>query len=202
MRRRFGPDLAKYLTKPVIPYVAESLDSHVGLLGMASVIFIGGGELAELPSMMDRLKRPPLADIPTFLHIDLVNGLSNDESGLRYVAGLDRIDGIITVRHHLAPVARKLGLMSVVRLFLQDGRAVERGLGVVEKSRPDAVELLPGVAYLEVADRFKGLNLPVIAGGLIRTHEIVDRIRAAGVRSVSTTNIKLWELNLAGGRVK
>jgi glycerol uptake operon antiterminator len=195
--------LARYLTKPVIPYVTEGVESHVGLLAQASVIFIGGGELAELPGLMDRLKRPPLGEIPVFLHIDLVNGLSNDESGLRYVAGLDRIDGIITVRHHLAPAARKLGLMSVVRLFLQDGRAVERGLGVIEKSRPDAVELLPGVAYLEVADRFKGVGVPVIAGGLIRTQEIVERIRGAGCRSVSTTNVKLWEMNVGGaGRVK
>ena len=196
MRRRFGPDIARFLTKPVIPYVADGVDAHVGLMALASVIFIGGGELADLPGMMTKLSRPPLGDIPVFLHIDLVNGLSNDESGLRYVAGLERVDGVITVRHHLAPAARKLGLMSVVRLFLQDGRAVERGLGVVEKSRPDAVELLPGVAYLEVADRFRGVNIPVIAGGLIRTREIADRIRAAGCRAVSTTNIKLWEMNL------
>jgi glycerol uptake operon antiterminator len=180
----------------VIPYVTEGVDTHVGLMALASVIFIGGGELAELPGLMQKLSRPPLGEIPVFLHIDLVNGLSNDESGLRYVAGLERVDGIITVRHHLAPVARKLGLMSVVRLFLQDGRAVERGLGVVEKSRPDAVELLPGVAYLEVAEKFKGVNVPAIAGGLIRTQEIADRIRAAGCRAVSTTNVKLWEMNL------
>lgn len=202
MRKRFGPDIARYLTKPVIPYVTEGLDAHPHLLASASIIFIGGGELAELPGLMDRLKRPPLSEMPVLLHIDLINGLSNDESGLRYVAGLERVDGIVTVRHHLAPVARKLNLMSVVRLFLQDGRAVERGLGVVEKSHPDAVELLPGVAYLEVADRFKGLGIPVIAGGLIRTREIVDRIHAAGCRSVSTTNVKLWEMNLPAPRVK
>jgi glycerol uptake operon antiterminator len=186
------------LTKPVIPYVTEGIEPHASMLGAASVIFIGGGELAELPGLTERLRRSPFGEIPVLLHIDLVNGLSNDESGLRYVAGLERIDGIITVRHHLAPAARKLGLMSVVRLFLQDGRAVERGLGVMEKSRPDAVELLPGVAYLEVADRFRGAGVPVIAGGLIRTQEIVERIRAAGCRAVSTTNVKLWEMNLRG----
>ena len=44
------------------------------------------------------------------LDIDLVNGLSNDESGTRYVAtAFERIDGIVTVRHHLAPLAKKAG---------------------------------------------------------------------------------------------
>lgn len=192
--------IAPYLTKSIIPYVTEGVDQHPDLLAAASIIFIGGGELAEMPELLGKLEKPPYAQIPVLLHIDLVNGLSNDESGLRYVATLERIDGIITVRHHLAPVARKLGLMSVVRLFLQDGRAVERGLQVIDKSRPDAVELLPGVAFLQVSDRFGGLPIPVIAGGLIRTPEIARQITSAGCRAVSTSNVKLWELNRPPGR--
>ena len=190
--------IAPYLTRPVIPYVTEGVDQHANVIAAASIIFIGGGELADLPHLLQRLDQPPLAERPVLLHIDLVNGLANDESGLRYVATLKGVDGIITVRHHLAPLARRLGLMSVVRLFLQDGRAVERGLGVIEKSKPDAVELLPGVAALEVADRFRDLPIPFIAGGLIRTPEIVKRILASGCSAVSTTNVKLWEMNVPG----
>jgi glycerol uptake operon antiterminator len=192
--------IAPYLTKSIIPYITEGVDQHPDLLAAASILFIGGGELAEMPELLGKLEKPPYAQIPVLLHIDLVNGLSNDESGLRYVATLERIDGIITVRHHLAPVARKLGLMSVVRLFLQDGRAVERGLQVIDKSRPDAVELLPGVAFLQVSDRFGGLPIPVIAGGLIRTPEIARQITSAGCRAVSTSNVKLWELNRPAAR--
>ena len=152
--------------------------------------------MAELPDLLAKLARPPFEETPVLLHIDLVNGLANDESGLRYVATLDRVDGIITTRHHLAPIARKLGLMSVVRLFLQDGRAVERGLTVIDKSRPDAVELLPGVAVPVIADRFRDVPTPIIAGGLIRTPEIVRQILSCGCRAVSTTNVKLWEMNM------
>jgi glycerol uptake operon antiterminator len=114
---------------------------------------------------------------------------------LRYVATLDRLDGIVTTRHHLAPASRKLGLMSVVRLFLQDGRAVERGLQVIDKSKPDAVEVLPGIAFLQVPERFAHLPIPCIAGGLIRTPQIAREIIAAGCKAVSTSNVKLWELN-------
>ena len=192
--------IAPYLTKSIIPYITEGVDQHPDLLAAASILFIGGGELAEMPELLGKLEKPPYAQIPVLLHIDLVNGLSNDESGLRYVATLERIDGIITVRHHLAPVARKLGLMSVVRLFLQDGRAVDRGLSVIEKSRPDAVELLPGVAVPQVADRFRDLSIPFIAGGLVRTPETVKEILATGCKAVSTTNVKLWEMNVPGAR--
>jgi glycerol uptake operon antiterminator len=189
---------AGLLSRPIIPYITEGVEQQASLIAAASVIMIGaGGELAELPQLLSRLARPPFDRLPVLLHIDLVNGLANDESGLRYVATLDRIDGIVTVRHHLAPLARKLGLMSVVRLFLQDGRAVERGLQVIDKSKPDAVEVLPGVAFLQVADRFNHLPIPCIAGGLIRTPETVHQILAGGCKAVSTSNAKLWELNTA-----
>jgi glycerol uptake operon antiterminator len=188
--------IASYLTKGIIPYVTEGIDRHPQLIAAASLMMIGGGELAELPPLLDKLAKPPFDRLPVLLHIDLVDGLTSDEAGLRYVATFDRIDGVITVRQHLAPLARKLGLMSVIRLFLQDGRAVERGLQVIDRSKPDAVELLPGVAFLQVADRFRMLPIPCIAGGLIRTPETVRQILAAGCRAVSTSNVKLWELNL------
>ena len=200
-KRLKNRSISQYLTRPIIPYLTEGVDKQPLLVAAASLVMIGGGELAELPTLLERMSKPPFAAMPVLLHIDLVNGLSNDESGLRYVATLNRVDGIVTTRHHLAQLAKKLDLMCVVRLFLQDGRAVERGLGVVEKSRPDAVELLPGVAFLQVAERFANLPMPCIAGGLIRTKETVQRILAAGCRAVSTTNVSLWEMNQQGDRV-
>ena len=53
-----------------------------------------------------------------------------------------------------------------------------------------------GVAAIEVADRFRALPIPFIAGGLIRTPDIVKRLIAAGCSAVSTTNVKLWEMNV------
>ena len=85
--------------------------------------------------------------------------------------------------------------MIIPCIDLQDGRAVQRGLAVIEKSRPDAVELLPGVAFLQVAELFAGLEIPCIAGGLIRTKETVRQILAAGCKAVSTTNVALWGMN-------
>jgi glycerol uptake operon antiterminator len=194
-QRRTLVSLQTHLTKPVIPYLTERLTRDPGDLAAANVLFVGGGELADLPAQLKALSREPLARLPVFLHIDLVEGLASDDAGLRYVATLDRLDGIITVRPHLATLARKLGLKSILRLFLQDGRAVDRGLQVIERSQPDAIELLPGVAFLEVSARFCDLDLPVIAGGLIRAPETVHKILAAGANAVSTTNRSLWAMN-------
>jgi glycerol uptake operon antiterminator len=195
--RRSSKELLPYLSRPVIPYLTQGLGRDQDVTG-ASILFVGAGELADLPALTTALTRGPLARVPVLLHIDMIEGLANDEAGLKYVATLGRIDGVITVRQHLAPLARKLGLLCVLRLFLQDGRAVERGLQVIERSQPDAVELLPGVAFLEVADRFRNLPIPTIAGGLIRTPDLVQRILAAGAKAVSTTNTELWAMNRSG----
>ena len=42
--------------------------------------------------------------------------------------------------------ATRLGLLSIVRLFLSDSLAVQRGLSVANKSRLNAIEILPAEA--------------------------------------------------------
>ena len=83
--------IASYLTKSIIPYVTEGVDRHPQLIAAASLVMIGGGELAELPPLLDKLSRPPFDRLPVLLHIDLVDGLTSDEAGLRYVATFDRV---------------------------------------------------------------------------------------------------------------
>jgi glycerol uptake operon antiterminator len=183
-----------WLARPVIP-VFWQLGPEERLLAEASLLFLQGGELVELPKRVARLKQGPTAHLPVMLHIDLLAGLTSDEAGLRYLAGLDGIDGIITVRSHLVAPARRLGLASILLLFLQDGRSVDRGLHVIEQSHPDMIELVPGVAALETASQFDKLPVPRIAGGLVRRDSLVRDLLASGCAAVSTSNAGLWPLN-------
>jgi glycerol uptake operon antiterminator len=193
-KRPHRRSILAWLRRPFIPVFWE-IPRDATALERASVIFLQGGELTELPKVLEWLAGSPLAGVPVVLHIDLVAGLSNDEAGLRYVASLDGISGIITVRHHLVSPARRLGLACIVRLFLHDTRAVDRGLQIVESAQPDAIELLPGVAAIEVADRFRGIDLPRIAGGLVRTPQLAQRVLQSGYQAISTSDPNLWRLN-------
>jgi glycerol uptake operon antiterminator len=82
-------------------------------------------------------------------------------------------------------------------MFLQDGRAVERAVSVAEKHKPDAIELLPGVAAVEAAEAFARLAVPRLAGGLIHSEAVVRRILDSGCRAISTSDRNLWRLNEA-----
>lgn len=186
--------LQTWLTKPVIPVFWQAgPDDH--LLADASILFLQGGELVELEATLIRLRQGPTANTPIMLHIDLLAGLTSDEAGLRYLASLKGIDGIITVRAHMVTQARRFGLASILLLFLQDGRSVERGLHVIEQSKPDMVELVPGAAALEVAGQFERIAAPRIAGGLVRTPVLVRRLIDSGCAAVSTSDSRLWDLN-------
>jgi len=180
--------------KPVIPVIWDP-GKQSELLSHASAVFLQGGALGDLARVLDLFSTPRLELLPVFVHIDLVAGLENSEAGLEYLASFERISGVVTVHHHLAVAARKHGLLSIVRLFLSDSRAVDRGLSVVNKSHPDAVEILPAVVAAKVAGDFATCRIPRIAGGLCRTEADVQEVLASGCRAVTSTSAVLWKRN-------
>jgi glycerol uptake operon antiterminator len=182
--------------KHVIPVVWDP-GNQGELLARASCVFLQGGPLGDLTRVLDLFGAPRVEHLPLYVHVDLVAGLENSEAGLEYLAGFQRITGVVTVHHHLTSAARRLGLLSIVRLFLSDSRAVDRGVSVVNKSHPDAVEILPAVVAAKVAADFAACRIPRIAGGLCRTEADVEEVLASGCRAVTSTSPALWKLNPA-----
>jgi glycerol uptake operon antiterminator len=184
------------LRHQVIPVVWDPTH-HADLLLRASCVFLQGGTLTDLERVLNLFSVPKLESLPLFVHVDLVAGLENNEAGIEYLAAFERLTGVVTVHHHLAAAARKAGLLSIVRLFLSDSRAVDRGVSVVNKSHPDAIEILPAVVASKVAKDFAACRIPRIAGGLCRTEVDVQEVLASGCRAVTSTSIDLWRMNPA-----
>jgi glycerol uptake operon antiterminator len=184
------------LGRHVIPVVWDP-GSHADLLAHASCIFLQGGSLAELARTLATFSGPALQHVPLFVHIDLLAGLENSEAGLQFLAEFESIAGVVTVHHHLTAAARRHGMLSIVRLFVSDSRALDRGLSVVNKSRPDAIEILPAAAAVKVAPDFATSRIPRIAGGLCRSEADVAEVISSGCRAVTSTSPALWRLNLA-----
>jgi glycerol uptake operon antiterminator len=183
------------LSKPIIPYLADWRGEPFPELADAAMVMLQPNELDQLSSTIDLIAGSPLDSIPIFLHLDLIRGISRDEAALRYIASLGRFRGIITVHHHLVSAAHRLGLNCIVRLFLQDTRGVERGVGVIAKSRPDVVELLPAIAAPHVSEQFDKIDVPRMAGGLISDEQSAREVLASGCLSISSTKRELWKMN-------
>ena len=180
--------------KPVIP-VLWDVAANDQKIASASSVFLQGGSLSGLSATLDACQRPGLQHIHVFVHIDLVAGIENNESGVEFLATHPRVAGVVTVHHGLTRALKRAGLFSIVRLFLSDSRAVERGLSVVSKCQADAIEIMPAATALQTKQDFIRCPLPRIAGGLCRSENDVRQAICSGVRAVTSTRAELWALN-------
>ena len=188
--RRIDPCFAT----PVIP-VISNLSAGVDSIASASSVILQGTTVVDLPGIIRSFEQPPLQDVHLFVHLDLVSGLENNDAGLKFLAQLPRVEGVVTIHHHLMVPAKKLGLLAILRVFLSDSRALERGLKVIASSKPDVVDILPGAAAVKVVEDFRDCRVPYIAGGLCRTEADVNEALAAGSRAVTSTRTALWRMN-------
>lgn len=101
-------------------------------------------------------------------------------------------DGIITTHRNLIEYAQKVGLYTVQRIFVLDSGTIKNGMKSLKKVRPDAVEILPGLMTPHFLNELTiKMEIPFIAGGLIRTQEEVNKLIDDGVFAVSTSEDEL-----------
>lgn len=179
----------KIIEQPVIG--AISSEHQVDYKNVpCQVFFLLGGEILEIKPMIEEIKA---AGKHVFVHVDLINGLKADPAGLKLIKSY-KPTGIITTRGHLIKEAKKLGLISILRLFLLDSKNLESGIRNVKNNQPDAVEVLPGALHKATAEICKRVKIPVITGGLIKDKEDIIESLKAGAIAVSTSSEKLWNL--------
>ncbi|WP_347862412.1 glycerol-3-phosphate responsive antiterminator [Salimicrobium sp. PL1-032A] len=127
-----------------------------------------------------------------FIHADLVQGLKTDEYGMEYLGREIKPDGIISTRSGVIQQAKRYGITSVQRLFLIDSQALAQNIKQVERTNPDYIELLPGVLPGMIREMTGMLDIPIIAGGLIRTPAEVEEALQAGAVAITTSREELW----------
>ncbi len=152
-------------------------------------VFLLGGTLATVGEPVGQMQRRGWR---VFVHVDMLRGLTPDLEGLTFLSEFAGPDGIITTHSHTVLAARKVGLITIQRLFLLDSLSITTGVAQARSARPDAVEVLPGILPEASHQVVCALPCPVIAGGLLTDGAQVDRMVAAGVAGVSTSTPRLW----------
>lgn len=187
-RARFFESLK---TRPVIAGLRDVAGVEAALQHDVGVLFILGEDIFAL---QESVAKAHAKGRLILAHMDLIKGVGRDEAGVRFLARNMGIDGIMTTRANLVSPAKREGLITVQRLFILDSESLIAGLPTVEKSVPDALELLPGLILPTIAQqlRERGTLPPLIAGGLIRNRAQVDAILGAGAVGLSTSETSLW----------
>ena len=158
------------------------------------VIFVLYGDICTIPEIVDRIKD---SGKKALVHIDLIAGLSTKEISVEFIRRQTKVDGIITTKPALVRRAKELGLFTVLRFFVIDSLALKNIENLESKrgmSRPDFIEVLPGVMPKVLRKIAKVSRIPMIAGGLVTDREDVIQALSAGAVAVSTTNREVWTL--------
>ena len=158
------------------------------------VIFVLYGDVCTIPEILERIKA---AGKKAMVHIDLIAGLSAKEISVEFIARQTRADGIITTKPALVRRAKELGIFAVLRFFVIDSVALKNIENLEMQcgtSRPDFIEVLPGVMPKVLGRIAKVSRIPMIAGGLITEKEDVIAALSVGAIAVSSTNQDVWKL--------
>ena len=179
------------LDSPVIAAVKDDVGLRGALASECQVIFLLYGSIVNIEELVQQIHQ---AGKTCFVHIDLMDGFSNREAAVDGLVRICHPDGVISTRMPQVRRAQQLGLVGILRAFLLDSMSVATLLQQLESSRPDYVEVLPGILPTIIREITAETTIPLIAGGLIRGKQDVIQALQAGVTAVSSSSPKVWSL--------
>lgn len=175
---------------PVLPAVKDEDALPLALRCESRVVFLLGGDLLSIRRWIDLTHE---AGKQAAVHLDLVGGLAPREVAVDWLQQ-QGADGIISTRPHLIRRGRELGLLTVLRVFAIDSKAVGNLQKETEMVTPDVIEILPGTLPRVIERLSKKIPVPLIAGGLMTDKSDIVSALQAGALCASTSDEELWEV--------
>ncbi|MGQ7280197.1 MULTISPECIES: glycerol-3-phosphate responsive antiterminator [Brevibacillus] len=177
-------------SQTILPAIRHMKEFERVLESRYDTIILLESHICQLKSIADLARRHGKK---LWLHADLVQGLKNDEHGALFLCQEIKPAGVISTRSQVITTAKKKGLVTVQRLFLLDSGALETSYKILEQTKPDFVEVLPGVMPHIITEIREQIRIPIIVGGFIRTREEIESALAAGAIAVTTSDRNLWK---------
>lgn len=185
--------------KIIIPSVVDFKFLDKACHTNSPVIFLTKCSIGNLQSVVKKIHEfGKLA----FVHLEFVEGFKPDTEGLKLMRNMFKVDGVISTNTRSLLKAKSVGLQTVFRLFLVDSVSYERTIQILKKNKFSGLELLPainGVAQLDLIEH-QISGTPLIAGGFIRTEQMVENVFSTDFVALDTSSNKLWRVNNKTGR--
>lgn len=173
----------------ILPAVRDLKDIEKILNSNYTYFVLLNSQIGQLKSIVELAKSKKKKIL---LHADLIQGLKNDEYATHFLCQDIKPAGLISTRKTVVVSAKKHGLISIQRLFLLDSIALESSYKLLETTKPDFIEVLPGVMPHIIKEVHEKTKIPIIAGGLIRCNSEIDDALKAGVTAITTSKKDLW----------
>lgn len=174
---------------PIIAAINDLKNLDLAIKSPSKIIFLLKGDIFNLKDIVEKAKKN---DMAIYIHLDLMDGFSKDTVALKYINDRIKPNGIITTKSSMIKKAKELELFAIQRFFLLDSLSFDTGISSVEITKPDAVEILPGIMHKATKEISKRLKTPIITGGLIKDKEDVIMSLRSGAVAISTSNTEVW----------
>ena len=180
--------IARVAADPCCAAITAEENIGAALVSRAPVVFILRGNGLALGQVVRRIHD---AGKLVAVHVDLVGGLRADRSSVGWLANAG-VDAVISSHGQLMPAIRHEGMTAILRLLLVRRSPLENAVAAIGRSAPHIVEILPGVILPSVIGLLPTFEVPILAGGFIRTQADVGAALSAGALGVTTSSQALW----------
>jgi glycerol uptake operon antiterminator len=126
-------------------------------------------------------------------HMDMIHGIKSDDYSTEFICQEYKPYGLISTKSNVILKAKQKGIIAVQRVFLLDSHALEKSYKLLGKTQPDYIEVLPGVVPELITEVNERVNIPLFAGGFIRSVEDVENALNAGAVAVTTSKTEIWK---------
>lgn len=175
---------------PIIASVTKEEQFVQVLQSNVSRVNLMIGHIGNIEEYIYRLHE---ADKKVYAHIEMIGGLGRDSHSIAYLCDKFKADGIVTTKSGAVTAARQAGIKSIQRIFAIDTAAINTAVRMINATKPDEVELMPGLMPRVTRELKEMIKQPLIVGGLIRhEHEIAEAL-ASGADYISSGDPRIWD---------
>jgi glycerol uptake operon antiterminator len=178
-----------FFNQKVLPAIRQMKDFEKLLNSRFEYLVLLNSHIGQLKSVVQMAKQH---NKKMLVHVDLIDGLRNDEYATEFLCQEIRPAGVISTRKSAVLTAKKNKVLAIQRLFLLDTTALETSYRLVEQTEPDYIEVLPGIMPHIIAEVYDRVKTPVLAGGLIRTVQDAELAFSGGAIAVTTSRRDIW----------
>lgn len=181
-----------FMKKPIAAAIRTEKDFSTALRSDVDMIFLLH---SNIMTVHQYIKEIHSAGKKAFIHVDFAEGIGKDRYGLEFLAK-QGVDGILTTRTNIVKAAKEYNLITVQRFFIVDSHSLGTSVESIKISKPDIIEIMPGVVTKKIKEFAEKANVPIVAGGLVETIEEVRAALDAGATVVSTGEADLWSMQV------
>lgn len=176
---------------PIIASIYDLDALNFALNSPCEIIFLLTGNIFNLKEIANRVRN---ADKGLYILVDSIDGFSRDTWGLEYIIKNIRPDGIISEKNNLIKLSKDMGVFTIQRLYVSDSHNLKKDIYSINKNRPSAVELLPGIIPEIISEVIQETKISLIASGLIRDKNDINFAFESGAIGISTSKKDFWKV--------